>query len=301
MKPIKYALLLLAALMAFSGTADAKIRRNSTSRIRREKERRAQKEREQRAKAIKAYKERQEKLAAARKKRIAAAEAIEREQREKANVLRQKKIQEEIAAAKAAKEEKAMLGEYDTMAREVRMSSAQRSKLVAMVRKFRGLPPGKTAHDSQGEIARLTKLHKSATGTKKKIIAARLKEIQLKKAKDKKTVSTGSAKTAKGSPADQHKQIMGLLTTPQKAKWGGYKLARDPALKFEGITLTEKQIKRIRVLCDIAAKALPDEAANIDPSVAAKTRKSVLRKLRTQIIYEVLTPAQRTAAQRTGV
>ena len=89
---------------------------------------------------------------------------------------------------------------------------------------------------------------------------------------------------------------MGLLTDAQKLKWRGYKLTKEPALKFEGITLTEKQIKRIRAICDASAKDLP--AAAVAPKAAARAHKSVLRNVRSQIIFEVLTPEQRTAVQR---
>ena len=301
MKPIKYAILLLVALVVFSGTVEAKVISRTTTgskrtsdRLRRDKERREEREREQRKKAVEKYKERQAKLAEARKKRIASAEAVEKEQRDKANEARQKKVQEEIAAEKTAREEKALLGEYETMAREVNMSSTQRDKLVAMVRKFRGLPPG-TSRDNSGEIASLTKAYESATGEKKKIIAAKLKAAQKKNADPPK--SSKSPKSSTTSKADQHKQIMGLLTPAQKLKWGGYKLAHDPSLKFEGITLTDEQIKRIRTLCDAVAKDLPDEAGDVAPAVAAKTRLSVLKKVRIQIIYTVLTPAQRAVAK----
>jgi hypothetical protein len=291
MQPIKYAVLLLAALMAFSGTVEA--RRGSTSQRKRDKEREAQRQREKYKQNLEKYKKQQEKLAEARKKRIAAAEAAEREQRDKANEARRKKVEEQIVAEKAARAEQALLGEYHTMAKEVRMSSTQRAKLVAMVRKFQGLPPGAT-QDKTGELARLQRAFDAATGKKKKILGAKLIEVKKRGAATSKRASKPSGL----SKDNQHRQIMALLTPVQKLKWGGYKLAQDPTLKFTGIELTEKQLKRIRVICDEAAKGLSDETGKTPPTIVASTRKLVLKKVRMQIIYEVLTPAQRTIAKR---
>ncbi len=296
MNTIKYALLLLVAAITFTSAVEAKViyRRTSGNRSslkrRREQERREEERKKKaRAKAIKDAKERQKKIIEYRKKRIAIAEAKEQEAREKAQAAQEAKIKEKVAAEKAARQEKLLLGKYDTMAREVRMPSTQRQKLVDMVRRFRGLPPGASSGNA-AEIARLQRLLKTANGQQKKIIAARIKAAEGKKAAP--TKGSGSSKL---TGAEQHRKIMGLLTGPQKAKWGGYTLANDPYLKFDGITLSEKQTKRIRPICDAAAKELPDEASDIDPVIAAKKRKSVLRKIRIQIIFEVLTPAQRAA------
>ena len=291
MKPIKYAILLLAALMAFSSAVEAKkivtTRRvnsgSSSAQRRREQQQREKRAREKREKEAQALKKRREQYAALVKKRKAAANAAEKERVDAATAARLKRENEKAAAEKAAREEKALLGEYETMATEVRMSSVQRAKLVALVKKLRGGPKATESGDNQGEIDRLTKAYNEATGAKKGIIASALEAAR--------------KKSAGGSRADYHKKIMGLLTPAQKLKWGGYKLAKDPALKFEGITLTEKQIMRIRTICDAAAKDLPDEAADVDPKVAAKARQSVLRNVRLQIIYEVLTPEQRAAVQ----
>jgi Spy/CpxP family protein refolding chaperone len=294
MKPIKYAILLLAALMAFSSAVEAKkivtTRRvnsgSSSAQRRREQQQREKRAREKREKEAQALKKRREQYAALVKKRKASANAAEKERVDEATAARLKRENEKAAAEKAAREEKALLGEYETMATEVRMSSVQRAKLVALVKKLRGGPKATESGDNQGEIDRLTKAYNEATGAKKGIIASALEAARKK-----------SAGAAGGSRADYHKKIMGLLTPAQKLKWGGYKLAKDPALKFEGITLTEKQIMRIRTICDAAAKDLPDEAADVDPKVAAKARQSVLRNVRLQIIYEVLTPEQRAAVQ----
>jgi hypothetical protein len=297
MNTIKYALLLLVAAITFTSAVEAKVvyrrtsgDRSSLKRRRDQKRREDERKKKARAKAIKDAKERQKKIVEYRKKRIAQAEAREQELREKAQAAQAEKVKEQIAAEKAARQEKLLLGKYDTMAREVRMPSTQRQKLVNMVRKFRGLPPGASGGNS-AEIARLQRLMKTANGQQKKIIAARIKAAEGKTAAPAK----GSASSSKLTGAEQHRKIMGLLTPPQKAKWGGYTLANDPSLKFTGITLSDKQTKRIRPICDAAAKQLPDEASGIDPAIAAKQRKSVLRKIRIQIIFEVLTPAQRAA------
>ena len=295
MKPIKYVIMLLAIWVTFSGVAEAKVisRRTTgkSSSLRRERERREKRERELRAKALekakKEYKKRMEIAAKQRKARIAAAEAAEQEKREKREEALNKKLAEERQAAK----DKAMLGEYELMAKEVRMSSAQRTKMLAMVREFRGLPPNAKPPDKNAELAKLKKAYESATGTKKKLLAQKLEE-----ARKRPESSSASKKAPKVSREQQHKKIMGLLTATQKGKWGGYKLAKDPALQFEGVTFTASQLKRIRAICDTAAKGLPDEASDMDPEAAAKMRKTVLKKVRVQIIYEVLTPAQRAAA-----
>jgi hypothetical protein len=290
MKPIKYAILLLVALMAFSGTVEARSskKRNSTQQKQREK-----KARQEREKLAKQQKEQAEKQAEARKKKIAAEENREREERDKINAIREKRAKDKILAERAAHAEKLLLGEYDTMAREARMSTTQRNKLVAMVRKFRGLPPGAT-RDNSAQIARLEKALAGATGQKKKNIAARLEATRKKNTSVAK--SPKSAKSAPTSKEDRHKQIMGLLTSDQKLKWGGYKLAQDPSLTFKGVTLTDKQVKQIRTICDTAAKGLPDEAAPVSKT-ATMTRKTLLKRVKVQIKYEVLTPAQRSAAK----
>jgi len=299
MKPIKYAILLLVALMAFSGAVEAKkivtVRRvGSGSRSRRrEKERREKRLREQRAKAIKAQKKRNEQRAAYYKKKKAAYEAREKERLDKAKEAILAKEKKDAEARKVAREEKSLLGKYETMVTEVRMSSVQRAKLIALLKK-QG-EGKKTVHssDNQAEIARLTKAYNKATGAKKGIIAAALKAARKKGAP-----ADNGSRADSGSKADLHKRIMGLLTPAQRLKWGGYQLAKDPALQFEGITLTKKQIKRIRAICDAASKDLPDEAGDLSPKAAARARKSVLRNVRSQIIFEVLTPEQRTAVQR---
>lgn len=283
MKLIKYAIVLLMILATCSVSVEAKRnnRRESEAAARRRRDREREK-----------YREWVKKQAEIRKKRIAEAEARQQEQRDKDAEAQKKKIEEQIAAEKAAQEEKALLGEYDIMAREVRMTSTQRQKLVNMIRGFKGLPVDKI-RDNSGEIERLTKLLKTARGQKKKIIAARLK-----KAKEAADAPQAGAKGAKLTKADQHRKIMGLLTPAQKQKWGGYKLARDPALKFEDIELNDKQVKRIRAICDAAAKGLPDEAVETDPDAAAKKRENIVKMARIQTIFEVLTPAQRTAVGR---
>ncbi|MBT3202188.1 MAG: hypothetical protein HN350_19975 [Phycisphaerales bacterium] len=292
MKPVKYALLILAALMTFSMTVDAR----TTSR--RERERREQQRlRERREKQIKEYKKRQAQEAEARKKRIAKLEAQERERTEKMVAAREKKTQDAIAATQKAAREKALLGEYDTMVREVRMSSVQRQKLVEMMMQFKGMEPPKDARDDGREIERLGKLYKAAKGSQKVILARKLKEAKLREAKKKAEAAKTKSRRSKAVPtkSEQHQKIMGLLTPVQKLKWNGYKLAQDSALTFPGIKLTEPQLKRVRELCNEAAKGLPSESA--DPLVAAATRKTVIQKLRVQIIYEVMTPDQRAKAR----
>jgi len=299
MKAIKYTILLLVALTAFSSAVEAKkivtVRRvGSGSRSRRrEKERREKRLREQRAKAIKAQKKRNEQRAAYIRKKKAELAAKEKERVDKAKeavLARQKK---EVEAAKTAREEKSLLGKYGTMVTEVRMSSAQRAKLIALLRKQRGGKKVEKRPDNQAEIARLTKAYNKATGAKKGIIAAALKAARKKGAP-----ADSSSHADSGSKAGLHKRIMGLLTPAQRLKWGGYELAKDPALQFEGITLTAKQIKRIRTICNTASKDLPNQAGDLSPKAAARARKSVLRNVRSQIIFEVLTPEQRTAVQR---
>jgi len=295
MKPFKYALLILAALMAFSMTVDAR----TTSR--REQERRElERNRERRAKQLKEYKKRQAQAVEARKKRVAILEAQEREKTEKIAAARAKKTQDQLTATKTAAREKALLGEYEIMAREVRMLSAQRQKLVTMMMGFKGLEPPKNARDDGREIERLTKLYKSAKGSQRTILAKRLKEAKLREAKKKTAAAPPKSRRSKSavlSKSEQHRKIMGLLTPAQKLKWGGYKLSQDPALTFTGIKMTEPQLKRIRELCNESAKGLPDESASADPLVAAATRKTVIQKLRVQIIYEVMTPDQRAKAR----
>ncbi len=297
MKSIRLAILMLTAVVAFSVAVDAKVvyrrtsgDRSSVRRRRDQEKREAERKKKARAKAVKDYKERQKKLVELRKKRIAIAEAKERESREKAQEAQQKKIKDEIAAKKTARLEQALLGKYDIMAKEVRMSTTQRQKLVNMVRGFKGLPPNTAARDSSSELDRLTKLYKTATGQKKQIIAARIKKVQ----KDASAPATGKS-ASKVPPEAQHRKIMGLLTPAQKLKWGGYTLANDPALKFEGVGLSARQVKSIRTICDAAARELPDESSDIPAIAAAKARKTVVRKVRIQCIFEVLTPAQRTA------
>ena len=293
MKPIKYAILLLVAVTALSGAVEAKkivTRRRtsskSTAQRKREEQQREKRAREQREREAKARRKRAEQIAANRKKRKAAAEATEKDRLDKMKAARLEREEKAAAAEKTAREEKAMLGEYDTMATEVKMSSVQRAKLVALVKKLRvGNTTG--SGGNQAEIARLTKAYNEATGARKGIIAEALKKARKKNAGD-----------VGGSRADQHRKIMGLLTDAQKLKWGGYKLSKNPALKFERITLTEKQIKRIRATCNASAKDLPDETAAVAPKAAAKVRKSVLQEVRLQIIFEVLTPEQRAAVQR---
>ena len=294
MKPIKYAILLLAALMAFSSAVEAKKivttrrvnSRSSSAQRRREEQRRKKKIEDQNKRRRDAIKKYNAKKAEYYKKKKAEADAREKERADKAKAAIVAREKKEADAKKTAREENALLGKYAVMVTEVRMSSVQRAKLLALVRKQQGGKKTTKSSDNQGEIARLTKAYNEATGAKKGIIASALKAARKK-----------SAGAASGSQADHHKKIMGLLTPAQKLKWGGYKLSKDPALKFEGITLTEKQIKRIRTICDAAAKDLPDEAADVDPKVAAKARQSVLRNVRSQIIYEVLTPEQRAAVQ----
>ncbi len=128
MKPIKYAILLLAVLVLFSSAAEAKkavtvrdYRGKSRSDRRRDKEREAKRLREQRDKAIEAQKKRNEKRAEYIKKKKAEVAAKEKERLDKTKetvLARQKK---EIEAAKTAREEEALLGKYATMVTEVRM------------------------------------------------------------------------------------------------------------------------------------------------------------------------------------
>ena len=295
MKPVKYTILLLAALVVFSSAVEAektvtisRVTYKSTSQLRREQKEREKRLREKREKEAKAREKYNEQKAAYYKKKKAAAAAAEKERSDKAKTARLEKDKKDAAAKKTAREEKALLGKYDAMATEVKMPSAQRAKLVALLRKLKGGSKAPKSRDNQAEIARLTKAYNEATGEKKGIIASALEAARKK--------SAGG--DARGSRADHHRQVMALLTPAQKLKWGGFNLAKDPALKFEGVTLTEKQIKRIRAICDAAAKDLPDEAADIDPKTAAKARKAVLRTVRLQIVFEVLTPEQRTAIQR---
>jgi len=296
MKPIKYAILLLAVLTVCSFTVEAKkivtvrdYRGKSRSQRKREKEREAKRLREKREKAAKAYKKRREQYIALQKKKKAAADAAEKERAEKALAARLLKEKKEAAAKKTAREEDALLGKYKTMVTEVRMSSIQRAKLIALLKKNRAGKKAVHGSDNRAEIARLTKAYNDATGAKKGIIAAALKDARRKSA---------GATAGTGSNADQHKQVMGLLTSAQRLKWGGYQLAKDPALKFEGVTLNAKQIKRIRTICDAASKDLPDESGDMSAASAARARKSVLRNVRSQIIFEVVTPEQRAAVQR---
>lgn len=299
MKATKYTILLLVALMSFSSAVEAKkivtVRDNrsgSSDQRRREKERREKRLREQRAKAIEAQKKRNEQRAAYIKKKKAEFAAKEKERLDKAKEAALARQKKEVEVAKTAREEESLLGKYATMVTEVRMSTAQRAKLIAMLRKQAGGKKVEKSPDNQAEIARLTKAYNKATGAKKGIIAAALKAARKKGA----PAESGS-RADSGSKADLHKRIMGLLTPAQRLKWGGYQLAKDPALRFEGITLNAKQIKRIRTICDAASKDLPDEAGDLSPKAAARARKSVLRNVRSQIIFEVLTPEQRAAVQ----
>ncbi|MDP6546692.1 MAG: hypothetical protein QGH60_22180 [Phycisphaerae bacterium] len=299
MKSIKYAILLLVALMVFSSAVEAKkivtVRRvGSGSRSRRrEKERREKQLRERRAKAIKAQKKYNEQKAAYYKKKRAEANAREKEKADKARdaiLAREKKI---AADKKTVREENSLLGKYATMVTEARMSSSQRARLIAILKKQQGGKTTAGSSDNAAEIARLTKAYNKATGKKRGIIASALRDARKKGARAA-AVDVGGG----GSKADIHKQIMGLLTPAQKLKWGGYQLVKDPAMQFEGITLTAKQIKRIRAICDAASKGLPGESSDLTPKAAARARKSVLRTARSQIIFEVLTPEQRTIVQR---
>ena len=171
------------------------------------------------------------------------------------------------------------------------MSAVQRGKRIDMVRSAKGLPPTEAPRANSRELTRLTQLHKTAVGKKKELIAARIKTLK-KKNSNAPVVAPGGSKL---SSAELHKTVMGLLTPDQKLKWGGYTLAKDPGLKIEGVTLTEQQSKRIRPICNAAARELPDETADMTPAEGAKIRKRVVQKVRMQIIFEVLTPAQRTA------
>ena len=300
MKPIKYALVLLVALMAFSSAVEAKTIgtvRNSSSRSqrKREEERRQKQLRDKRAKEIEAYNKRKEQIAELRKKKKIAANAAEKERADKAKEAILAKEKKGAAAKQVAGEEASLLGEYATMVTEVRMSALQRAKLIALLKKQRGIKQIPVSRDNRAEIARLTKAYNAATGAKKGIIASALKAAR------KKSAPAAAPAAASGSRADHHKQVMALLTPAQKLKWGGYKLAKDPALQFEGITLNPKQIKRIRAICDAASKDLPDEAGDLSPKGAAKARQSMLRNVRSQIVFEVLTPEQRIAVQSADV
>jgi len=298
MKPIKYAILLLIALMAFSYAVEAgtivtvtRISSRSRSQRKREEERRKKQLRDKRARDIKAYNKRKEQIAELRKKRKIAANAAKKERADKAKEALLAKEKKDAAAKQVAREEAALLGKYAAMVTEVRMPTVQRAKLIALLKKQRGGKKVPVSRDNRAEIARLTKAYNAATGAKKGIIASALKAAR------KKSAPAAATPAASGSRADHHKQVMALLTPAQKLKWGGYQLAKDPALQFEGITLNPKQIKRIRTICDAASKKLPDEASDLSPKAAAKTRKSVLRNVRSQIIFEVLTPEQRAAVQ----
>ncbi|MBC8372877.1 MAG: hypothetical protein H8E53_04730 [Planctomycetes bacterium] len=296
MRAIKYAILLLAAVVVFSSAAEARkivnvtdYRGKSRSQRKRDEQRRQKQLAEQRkknAEKLEKYNEAKKKYYA---KKQAEANAREKEKADKAKeaILARKKA--EADAKKEAREENALLGKYATMVTEAGMSSAQRAKLVALLKKQQGGKKPAPARDNQAEIARMTKAYNEATGAKKGIIAAALQDARKKNA--------GSAAGTSGARADHHKQVMGLLTSAQKLKWGGYKLAKDPSLKFEGVTLTEKQLKRIRTICNAASKDLPDEASDLSPKTAARIRQSVLRRVRSQVIFEVLTPEQRTAVQ----
>jgi len=219
MRAIKYAILLLVALTAFSSAVEAKkivtvrdYRGKSRSQRKRDEQQRQKKLAEQRkknAEKLKKYNEAKKKYYAKKK---AEANAREKEKADKAReaiLAKEKKI---AADKKTAREENALLGKYATMVTEAGMSSAQRAKLVALLKKQQGGKKTTPSRDNQAEIARMTKAYNEATGAKKGIIAAALKDARKKNA--------GSAASTSGARADHHKQVMGLLTSAQKLKWG---------------------------------------------------------------------------------
>lgn len=297
MRTIKYAILLLATVMAFSSAVEARkivttrdSRTSSSSQRKREELQRQKQLTAQRKKAAEALKKYNEQKTKYIQKKKAEANAAEKERADaaKAAILARQKAADD--AKKGVREDNSLLGKYNTMITEVGMSSVQRAKVIAILKKQQGGKKTTPSTDNQAEIARMTKAYNAATGKKKGIIAAALRDAR------KKNASAASASS--GASADYHEQIMGLLTPAQKLKWGGYNLAKDPALKFEGVTLTEKQLKRIRTICNAASKDLPDEVSDLSPKAGVKARQSVLRDVRSQIIFEVLTPEQRASVQR---
>jgi len=294
MSKIKYAVVVLIAMTMLASAVEAKkivtVRRAGTKR-QRDREERARRERDKRRRAELKKKQQayQKKVAEARKKRALQLQAAEKDRKDRAEKLRKDREEKEAAAKKAASEEKAMLGEYGIMATEVKLSVLQRTKLVAIAKKLRAAQQGKQ-ESHKDEVARLTKAYHEARGQKKAIIAQALRDAKRK-----------TARGARTSVESYHKQIMALLRPAQRQKWDGYNLAKDPLLRFEGIKLTDKQVRLVRKICDAAAKKLPkDPPADNAQAVkdAARKRRSVLRDIRAQIIYEVLTPEQRTIVKR---
>ena len=87
--------------------------------------------------------------------------------------------------------------------------------------------------------------------------------------------------------------IMGVLTTQQRADWDGYKLNRDIVEKFQALDLTPDQLKKIKKVCtDAANRPVP---AFVDAESEAKARKDQFDRAFAEVFNNVLTQDQRDA------
>ena len=85
------------------------------------------------------------------------------------------------------------------------------------------------------------------------------------------------------------KQIRGVLSTEQRAKWEGYLLSTKLVGRFQHVGLTDEQKTQVRTLCDGRGGAIADLRDRADREGVVRTESEV----NTEVIDSVLTEEQR--------
>jgi Spy/CpxP family protein refolding chaperone len=169
-------------------------------------------------------------------------------------------------AKKAKKGKSALRGEYGMMAAECKLTDAQKTQLIEIV---------KAQNVSQKAAAEASKpLKEQRTAAKKAGNKDKVKELNAK------------LKALQGDPKADRAKVLAILTDEQKASWAKFSLFRNACRKFRKAKLTGDQKKAIRDLC---------AASNVKVTGDRKTDAQALKGLTDKIAADILTDEQRTA------
>jgi Spy/CpxP family protein refolding chaperone len=181
------------------------------------------------------------------------------------------------AAAKEKSEAKeksapALKGEYAIMASELKLTAEQQTEVAAkLAAREESIAAWRKDNMQKLETAQeaLKKARESGDKEAAKKLGEEIKAIN--ESRDKIMTDTAAA-------------IRAILTPEQQQAWEGFSLYRQAMARYRKAELTDDQHKKVRELCDAAAKEL----------AAGKAKEEVRAKL-DKDIEALLTPAQKAA------
>jgi len=188
---------------------------------------------------------------------------------------------EKSKTEKPTAEKDGLRGEFAMMAKECKLTEAQKADLEVKV---------KARKDTLAawDKANAEKL-KAAKDAAKKAKASSDKEAAKQAGRDLKALEDERAKI----DADTAAATLAILTAEQKALWTSFDTYRRMMARYKKLDLSQEQTEKIREAAATAAKDLG--AAPGDDKAARKARQEMEAKLRKTIEETILTAAQREA------